>query len=409
MRKNNTLSPFPFYGGKYRMAPLIIDMLDYSTDLYIEPFGGACRVLLNKPRHAGEIYNDTGYGLCSFFEALSNPDTSGKVVEELYKIEPDEQVFYEMLQYKLEQEQELTEALHRQFQQFIRNCIKRYESKELRKLHGLIGKKEYESIIQIINEIDSKGVIQGGNDITAFHSFSRLYKQYWEIVKDEYGEAYKEAKEDFEIAWEERGSKDAEIKKEKLSHIYCHREALEEIEHFTNDVLVVNSANKDIVKMAVATFITYYFSRDGMGITYSTAKNKSLESYYNYLANLEDVAKRFEGVVVTQADALTLVCQYCENENVMMYLDPSYLEPEKSKKDLGKNVYSTSYSQEQHSELACAIQDAKAKIIISNYNVNPYKEMLTEEHGWKHISYETTTGVGSKKNNFREEILWYNY
>ena len=46
------LSPFGFYGGKSKMAVTICSMIDYNnTDIYIEPFGGACRVLLNKKPH----------------------------------------------------------------------------------------------------------------------------------------------------------------------------------------------------------------------------------------------------------------------------------------------------------------------------------------------------------------------
>ncbi len=47
---DKTLSAFNYYGGKARMAPLICDLLDYdTTDIYIEPFGGGARTLLNKP------------------------------------------------------------------------------------------------------------------------------------------------------------------------------------------------------------------------------------------------------------------------------------------------------------------------------------------------------------------------
>ena len=57
------LSPFPYYGGKARMCGRICSLLDYdTTELYIEPFGGGCRTLLNKRRHAEEIYNDFSYG-----------------------------------------------------------------------------------------------------------------------------------------------------------------------------------------------------------------------------------------------------------------------------------------------------------------------------------------------------------
>ena len=60
--RTNPLSIVPYYGGKAKMASFIADMLEYKdTSLYIEPFGGGCRTLLNKPRHEKEIYNDKGW------------------------------------------------------------------------------------------------------------------------------------------------------------------------------------------------------------------------------------------------------------------------------------------------------------------------------------------------------------
>ena len=74
----------PYYGGKARMAPLIVEMLDYdNTDIYVEPFGGGCRVLLNKPRHKIECYNDYGEGICAVMRVMSNPDTASEFIERL--------------------------------------------------------------------------------------------------------------------------------------------------------------------------------------------------------------------------------------------------------------------------------------------------------------------------------------
>ncbi len=134
-----------------------------------------------------------------------------------------------------------------------------------------------------------------------------------------------------------------------------------------------------------------------------------MDAYYRQLVKLKDVAERMEGVDVRQLDAIFLTKEYCENERAMIYLDPSYLNPEDTDKDLGKNVYNRSYDYGDHEKLAKAIQNAKAHILLSNYDVAPYNIYLDEEHGWKRMEFETTTGVGSKKNNLRTEVLWYDY
>lgn len=83
-----TLSMFGYYGGKAKLAPVICDILDYAnTNIYIEPFGGACRTLLNKPRHYTEIYNDSSAGLCAFVEMMSNKDTAYELIRRLYDTE----------------------------------------------------------------------------------------------------------------------------------------------------------------------------------------------------------------------------------------------------------------------------------------------------------------------------------
>lgn len=94
MKASKTLSMFSFFGGKQALAPFICDLLDYSTTtVYFEPFGGACRTLLNKPRHATEVYNDSSAGLCSFVRLMSNPDTAMELIDRLYDTEYSQEQF----------------------------------------------------------------------------------------------------------------------------------------------------------------------------------------------------------------------------------------------------------------------------------------------------------------------------
>lgn len=89
-----TLSMFSYFGGKTKLAPLICDLIDYkNTDTYIEMFGGACRVLLNKARHDLEIYNDSSAGLCAFVSMMSNQDTAHELIARLYETEYSQEQF----------------------------------------------------------------------------------------------------------------------------------------------------------------------------------------------------------------------------------------------------------------------------------------------------------------------------
>ena len=62
-------------GGKFRLAPWIIEHLP-PHDIYVEPFGGAASVLLQKPRSYNETYNDLDGELVNLFSVLRGPSAA---------------------------------------------------------------------------------------------------------------------------------------------------------------------------------------------------------------------------------------------------------------------------------------------------------------------------------------------
>ncbi len=75
-------TPFPWLGGKTALAPRIIPYFPPHT-LYVEPFGGAANVLLNKKPAKVEVYNDANSMLVNFFQVLRDDDRKAALMRKL--------------------------------------------------------------------------------------------------------------------------------------------------------------------------------------------------------------------------------------------------------------------------------------------------------------------------------------
>ncbi|HDG5073906.1 TPA: DNA adenine methylase [Klebsiella pneumoniae] len=67
-----------YHGGKFRLAPWIIEQMPEHV-CYVEPFGGAASVLLQKPRSYSEVYNDLDGEVVNLFRVLRNPELNQRL------------------------------------------------------------------------------------------------------------------------------------------------------------------------------------------------------------------------------------------------------------------------------------------------------------------------------------------
>lgn len=370
-----TLSAFPYYGGKSKMAEFICERLDYkNTDVYIEPYGGGARVLLNKPRHKLEIYSDLSMGLCAFFNIMSKEDTSRQLINKIYEEENyTQECFDRALRYRNRIDQDIVTQTY--------NELMEYQKKIL---------IQYNIISKHANKIEVKKAI------------------------DKLNIDFKENKDIEKMELKYKLDKDSELNRLIHNYLLCY-ETQKEYGYVNIPDTWIETSISDM-ELALSTYIIYNQSRDGMGAYWSKEKFKTFEASDRRIDRLYEVADRLNGVKVIGSSLVAIFLkqdEYINNPKVMMYLDPSYLKEidgksqSKKYKNLGE-CYVASSDEEDHKILLKAIQNAKCKILISNYDVELYHQYLKPPR-WKCEEYYTTTSVGGKKDNRRKEMIWYNY
>lgn len=354
--RQERLTLFSYFGGKARFCKEIAELLDYgNTNIYIEPFGGAASVLLNKPTHGTEIYSDVSRGLVALMTYLSDSDKASELIDCLYDTVYSIDCFNECLEYRnsvddnyLRVRQNAERRRQKELFKKILNRIK--ESRQLKQLKQLSGEEQFQFIKKLIG--DKQNPLLSEEEIAIIN--------------------------------------------------------LLDIDSFDINENIGAIDEPDPLKLAVATYVVYSMSRDGMGTAFSASKFHSSEAYYKQIDRLYRVAERLNGVqVIGAVSALTYLLEnsYLNNSSAMFYIDAPYLSADDDEKNLGI-CYKGQMEVSDHRLLLETISKSEAKFLISNYDTPVYNEYLGD---WTKVTIDTVTGVGSKKNNKRTECLWYNY
>lgn len=422
------LSIAPYYGGKGRMAHFIAERLNYDdSDIFVTPFGGMCRVLLNKPRHLVECYNDYSSGLTALMRILSDPN---KAVE---------------LIHRLEDETDHSQETFDKQKAIFDNAETDLEIQERKALRHLLTSSQKSCIVSpvvvnsLLEEIKSQAIQQ--NNIKNHNT------EVSKTVQDGIKNLQTRLKTDpaFRIDFQKHFENWLQLWKLKEEQGFLERSA--DMGEYVSDM-----------DLAIATYVVFQQSRDGMGQVWSKEKFKTNAQYKKQIAKLFDCAERLECVQVYQIDAVEFFRQYSfvdantspgtlppefllvnkwiNNPKVMMYCDPSYISVEHERKllegidiehtaslsdalkekykgrtmpkNLGE-IYAMSFGYDDQEKFLRCIQNARCRILVSNYDLQLYNKYLNEKTGWHKEKFLTTTGVGGKKDNIRTEVIWYNY
>lgn len=173
-----------------------------------------------------------------------------------------------------------------------------------------------------------------------------------------------------------------------------------------------STPDADSVDRAVAFFVRYRQSRQGLGNDFATMSrtrtrrgmNEQVSSWLSAIEGLPAVHARLKRVVIFNEDAVRLIKRE-DGKDSFFYLDPPYLHETRSAVD----CYEHEMTPEQHELLLAALASIKGRFLLSGYPSKMY-DGFAGMHRWKRVDIEIDNKAsGLKEKPIKTECLWMNY
>jgi DNA adenine methylase len=126
-----------------------------------------------------------------------------------------------------------------------------------------------------------------------------------------------------------------------------------------------------------------------------------MPGYLNgYVARMTDIAERLHAVSLECMPALDLIGKYGRDSEVLLYVDPPYLG------SIRAGLYRHEMTSDaEHRELAEALHESGAAVVVSGYPSPLYDELYGD---WNWAEIPSMTGNGRDGGKDRVEVLWSN-
>ena len=172
------------------------------------------------------------------------------------------------------------------------------------------------------------------------------------------------------------------------------------------------SNNRDDVKQAVAFFIRFRQSRQGLGKDFATMSrtrtrrgmNEQVSSWLSAVDGLQEAHNRLRRVAIYCENAVDVIRRE-DDPHSFFYCDPPYLHETR----VATSSYACEMTANQHAELLNALANMRGKFLLSGYRNALYDEVATRE-GWNRVDVVIDNKAsGAKKKPIKIESLWSNY
>ncbi len=137
----------------------------------------------------------------------------------------------------------------------------------------------------------------------------------------------------------------------------------------------------------------------GFRATSAASSTAPAVDWANYPAHIPRFVERLRGVVIENRNALDIIQQH-DSPSTLFYLDPPYPHCTRNVRR-GNAMYACEMADQDHVDLASALQQVKGMVIISGYECDLYQELFGS---WTHYKREHVIDGGNK----RLESIWLN-
>ena len=168
----------------------------------------------------------------------------------------------------------------------------------------------------------------------------------------------------------------------------------------------------DSIDRAVAFFVTYRQSRQGLGRDFATMSrsrtrrgmNEQVSSWLSAIDGLYEAHERLSRVAIFCDDAVDVI-QREDSPTTFFYCDPPYL----ANTRVAKSAYACEMTNEDHDRLLKTLGGLQGKFLLSGY-MNELYQVAAERFGWNRIDITIDNKASSQKTKPRKiECLWSNY
>lgn len=175
-----------------------------------------------------------------------------------------------------------------------------------------------------------------------------------------------------------------------------------------------NFEGDELADIGAALYVMFRTSYGGKitGKYKKPDKYSDITNFDKCLYDLSDIMERLRGTKVKNMDAVKLIEDYKDRDDVFMFLDPPYL-PDDSNDETSKRSKNADKVYEcriDYTKLLPLLCESRNKIMLCNYNNKLLLETLVG-NGWKQVEIgRKYIGAGMKKNDkFRASSVEYIY
>jgi len=163
--------------------------------------------------------------------------------------------------------------------------------------------------------------------------------------------------------------------------------------------------------MAVCDFVRWRQSFGGKGESWSYTTSRArggmagdVNAWWTAIDHLPEVIERIRRVQILCQSALEAIPRF-DHPQGLIYCDPPYVHS--TREAHSRRIYHSEMSDEEHGKLAKLLKKCKAKVIVSGYPSDLYKEIYK---GWRVATFDIANHAAGGNQKGREtECLWMNY